>query len=124
MISFFWIVLCILVILYLRLSARLKRCEELIKEWKPQAPEPVKERPAPAPPLPEIPAPIKTSVPKSEVVAPPPPKPVIPKAPVKTTKPFQIPAFIRENWIGVFGSVAIVIGAVFFGLTWCNRSHS
>ncbi|MCE5318778.1 MAG: hypothetical protein LLG04_15625 [Parachlamydia sp.] len=28
-----------------------------------------------------------------------------------------IPAYIKENWMGLFGSLAVVIGAVFFGLT-------
>ncbi|MCB1213327.1 MAG: hypothetical protein KDK40_03420, partial [Chlamydiia bacterium] len=30
---------------------------------------------------------------------------------------FEIPKVIKENWMGVFGSIALVIGAVFFGLT-------
>lgn len=33
------------------------------------------------------------------------------------SKPFTIPNVIKENWMGVFGSIAFVIGAVFFGLT-------
>lgn len=33
------------------------------------------------------------------------------------SKPFKIPNIIKENWMGVFGSVVLVTGAVFFGLT-------
>ncbi|MFZ0565138.1 MAG: hypothetical protein WAM28_03005 [Chlamydiales bacterium] len=112
MIDLFWITLLVLICLYFRLSVRIKRCEQYIKESKAQSHEQmIGERPSP-PPLPEIPFPSKAHLPKSQVAI-----SVKPVSRSKKAKPFQIPALIRENWIGVFGSIALVIGAVFFGLT-------
>lgn len=107
----FWMPLLILVCLYLRLSVRIKRCERYIKESKAQSPGQIKEQPSP-PPTPEIPPPSNPCLPKPQVAV-----TTRPVAQNTKTKSFQIPPLIRENWIGVFGSVALVIGAVFFGLT-------
>lgn len=126
MTSFFWIELIIFVCLYARLSSRLDKCEQLLKQLKASPPdEPkVKDHPPPLipyepqakdqlpstpPPVPEIAKPIQASItitPKLNE-----------KSKIEKTKSFQIPAFIKENWMGVFGSIALVIGAVFFGLT-------
>jgi hypothetical protein len=111
MIGFFWTTLFMLVCLYLRLSIRIKRCERYIKNLKAQSHEQIEERPS-LPPVPEIPVPSKACLSESEVAI-----AVKPVAQINKTKSFQIPALIRENWIGVFGSIALVIGAVFFGLT-------
>lgn len=111
MISFFWITLFLLVCLYLRLSIRIKRCEKYIKNLKVKSHEQIGERSSP-PPVPEIPFPSKACSSESQVAI-----AVKPIARSKKTKSFQIPALIRENWVGVFGSIVLVIGAVFFGLT-------
>lgn len=37
--------------------------------------------------------------------------------PVPPPKPSKLFGILKENWMGVFGSFALVIGAVFFGLT-------
>ncbi len=40
-----------------------------------------------------------------------------PESSSKRARYFRLPTFIKENWLGVFGSIALVAGAVFFGLT-------
>ncbi len=46
---------------------------------------------------------------------------VSPKEPFKTPaipkEPFKIPAILKENWMGIIGSIALVIGLVLFSLT-------
>ena len=36
---------------------------------------------------------------------------------------FQIPSFIKDNWLGVIGAIACVIGSVFFCITSGFLSH-
>lgn len=83
-----WFLCIVFIVMYLKLSARVRRCEELLTETK---------------------KPVELHKSEEE------PK-IIRKTPVKE-KPFEVPNIIKENWMGVFGSIALVIGAAFFGLT-------
>jgi hypothetical protein len=114
--SFSFIVFCIFILyLQLRLSRRVWQCERLLKELQ-GAPEVEKQmveekiverefRPKPAAPT------------FTEVAEKPAKKPEVPQLPAKKWPSLRIPAGIKENWMGLFGSLALVVGAVFFGLT-------
>src|SRR5262245_14796527 len=93
----FFLLLLLCFYWYKSVSNRLKVCEELLKQLQ----TPI--RPPLPPPLPET---------RLEHV----------NSTLKAAKAYklprlQIPGIIRENWMGVFGSLALVAGAVFFGLT-------
>ncbi|MEM1283229.1 MAG: hypothetical protein AAGG81_06710 [Chlamydiota bacterium] len=127
----FLVLLFILVYLhlYLKLSGRIRQCEQAIKQLKtakknesPQHDRKVSAQKASEPPVqtPSTPeTPHKST--KAEVAVKPSQKVVkqhpLPKKKEPPRKPFKIPNIIKENWMGVFGSVALVIGAVFYGLT-------
>ena len=120
MVEFFIIVL--LLLLYLPLSKRVTKLEAAIKRLDSPT-EQVKEAP-PTPqaqPTPELaPEPVSEPAPASiKIVETPPPKPqVIQKKPaIQKKEPSQLFVLLRDNWIGVTGALAVVIGAVFFSLT-------
>ncbi len=124
------ILLYFLVFGYMRLSARIKENERKIAALRKELTRIAKPEGQQQSALPE-----KTVFPPKS----PPPKPLIekesnpiqtnpsqisiPKLPDESKRTanlqfhFKIPDFIKENWMGVVGSIAIVIGAVFFGLT-------
>ncbi|MDB2613999.1 hypothetical protein N9Y92_02435 [Chlamydiales bacterium] len=94
----------------------MRKCEESLKQLQEstsgEITSPQKTFEPSTPPFFSLEAPKKTIA--TEVAI----KPVIKEVEEKTVrKPFKIPNIIKENWMGVFGSVALVIGAVFFGLT-------
>jgi hypothetical protein len=112
--------------LYFNLFTRIQKCEQLLEQLKAQSKkEQSLDNHNSSPPPPPILSPdvpqnseskskqyMQTSVkPASKTLKQQGVKQKTPK------KPFKIPDVIKENWIGVFGSVALVIGAVFFGLT-------
>jgi len=114
--SFLLVSFLILTCFHLKLSARLKKCEELLKQLqKPKEPVAIPVAATVAvpveKPLPIVPPPPAAIVVKTQPAPQPTPKP---KKPLPT---FEIPNLIKENWMGVFGSIVLVIGAVFFGLT-------
>lgn len=98
------------------LSKRLKDCEEqlttLLSNKEAKAPvEFQKQLLTPPPP------PSKTVVKLSKDPLPPPPPPItsVPKTQRKQWPKFLL--LIKENWLGFFGSAAVVAGGVFFALT-------
>ncbi|NGX43255.1 MAG: hypothetical protein K940chlam7_01549 [Chlamydiae bacterium] len=105
-----------LLYLHLKLSARVRQCEQLLKEMKILSM--CKSSPLSFPPITAEES-IEKKNTSSQLTVKRSPKivksQVIEKKPPR--KPFKIPNIIKENWIGVFGSIALVIGAVFFGLT-------
>lgn len=108
----FFIGFITLLFMHLKLSSRVQACEMMLKKKGNAAPFEIKKVEA-----------------QQEMIAPPPPpilfsedvieKPVLQpiedwKVPEKFSKFYQL---IKENWMAVFGSIAVVIGAVCFGLT-------
>lgn len=98
-----------------KLSKRIQHCESLIKEiqasskGKPIYPPPptefLDEKPSSISSLAEKPLKSATKIQQNPVR-----KKILKKS-------LKMPRIIKENWIGVFGSMALVVGAVFFGLT-------
>lgn len=125
----------ILVYLYFKLSARVRRCESLLKQIKTlteeqsslvnQRPEKQKSRELLSQPPFKSENFKKSTVTITKVVtdlAMTLKQLVIKKNYLR--KYFTIPNIIKENWMGVFGSIALVIGAVFFGLTAKIMQHA
>lgn len=117
-----------LFIMHLKLSSRLRACEiylRQIKNAKLHSPETQEKTELSSPPPAPHPAPILTEEFTStklssssidfEAVA---EKSVrLEESRLLVQKSSKLLSMIKENWMGVFGSVALVIGAVFFGLT-------
>jgi hypothetical protein len=101
------------------LSARLEKCEKMLKDLKKS--KPLADYSPPFSPI--QPAIIKQSTSEEKTTAEIPTvsqlNPEIHQVTKKDIprKSFEIPHIIKENWMGVFGSIALVIGAAFFGLT-------
>lgn len=91
---------------YRKVSARVRACEELLTRLHTPVPPP----PPPPPPLPEQCTPQPPTMPHEGTEQ-------------YSLPRLQIPQIIRENWMGVFGSLAVVTGAVFFGLTSTIMQH-
>lgn len=112
------IVILGLLICFFNLSIRLQKCEEFLNELKKSQ---LKESSEHIPQA--LPVPLANEI-VEEKVSPPVEHSLVS---VKTNescevndiqkKQFKIPEIIKENWIGAFGSIALVIGAVFFSLT-------
>jgi len=123
MTTIFLFVLCIFLLRQNKLSRKINACEEQIKMLQISLKETT--------PLPEIP---HENIAQSYALSPPilPPKEPINEIKIKSpllksffstikkilnNKSFKIPNIIKENWMGVFGSLVLIMGAVFFGLT-------
>lgn len=120
--SFLLICMFILACFYFRLSSRITKCEQLLDQLKPT---PSNDQLTKRHPIAPPPQPISPKIPETKT------EECLPKTPIKTAtipktydkdriepkKSFRIPNFIKENWMGVFGSIVLVMGAVFFGLT-------
>lgn len=118
--------------LYLRLSARIEKCEQLIKQLRPEPSPVINQQPPPPPDFPEtveekpkdFVLDFLESIPKESTSRESKLQESAKTAQISTQPPkrdtpsfsLQIPSFIKENWMGVFGSIAVVIGAVCFGL--------
>ncbi|NGX60936.1 MAG: hypothetical protein K940chlam9_00411 [Chlamydiae bacterium] len=120
--SFLIVILFIaLVWLYVKLSARVKKCERLLNQLQPTSSnsKEIKKQPTPPPVPPKISK--ASSRAKKNLSRPLLTRGTIPKnnhrGLSKPLKFFRIPNFVQENWMGVFGSIVLVMGTVFFSLT-------
>jgi hypothetical protein len=122
---FIYIIVFFLIMKLLSLSGRLKRCEAILskinsqqkkittKEVVKEKVEPKKTESLTTVTPPQFSQPMKAEKPT--------PQPKLPKQKppqrLLRTEPWKIPSIVKENWMGIFGSMAVVIGTVFFGLT-------
>lgn len=100
-----------------RLARRLERCEkklETIESLKMPAESQVVVQPPPLPASVSTAHEVHETEPQFERGI---SQNLIQKGMPQLKKLIQIPTFIKENWLGVVGSMACVIGAVFFGIT-------
>lgn len=124
--------LLILFIYCLKLADRVRECELHLKYLKKallsERQQTIQEQLPDAAPIPPKPPEISEAlkieeIPPSIATCEPPVKAIETKIETKEAKPILPPkqsmlfGILKENWMGVFGSFALVIGAVFFGLT-------
>lgn len=103
-----------------KLSDRVRKCEEALSQLKlsPKDEKQQSDQKAPLHPVVNQPPPLSLLLePRKKTFS----QETVEQQPMQQRhqifESFQIPNIIKENWMGVFGSVALVIGAVFFGLT-------